>query len=457
MIGETLKHYTIEEKLGQGGMGVVYRARDTRLNRSVAIKVLPPELVGDEERRRRFLQEARAAAAVNHPAIAQIFDIEEEGDRTFIVMEYVDGSTLRQLVERRELDISSAVEIGIQTGEALDKAHEAGIVHRDIKSDNIMVTRDGHAKILDFGLAKLRDPAGVPAAGGSQLETLARTQAGMILGTLAYMSPEQAKGKPADRRSDVFSFGVVLYEAATGSLPFTGESAIETIHAIAYETPKPLTTVRSGLPFSLQRVVDRCLRKKPEERYQKMAEAVGDLRKVKREIESGATGGTPAVDRLRWWIAEQMTRGTLWSVGIGVGVGALVVFLLMGGDIGRLYPVLPIAGVGALLYRRFRNRSHREVRKFVRKASGIEEVQLITFHQGQFTVVVTEPTAKTYLKLNGFLGTANERLFHGEPMTMVVRDDMDEREMKEALTGLGVQFVREGARNRVRRSAGRET
>ncbi|HET9481841.1 MAG TPA: serine/threonine-protein kinase, partial [Candidatus Polarisedimenticolia bacterium] len=202
MIGTTLGNYSIEEMLGRGGMGVVYRARDTRLGRPVALKVLPPELVRDEERRRRFMQEARAAAAVNHPAIAQIYDVEEEGDLTFIVMEFVDGATVRQLVSRSELDLPAAVEVGVQVADALARAHEAGIIHRDIKSDNIMVTKDGHPKILDFGLAKLLDPSGGASdTDRTSMETIARTQAGLIMGTVAYMSPEQARGLPADRRS----------------------------------------------------------------------------------------------------------------------------------------------------------------------------------------------------------------------------------------------------------------
>src|SRR5262245_46288159 len=289
--------------LGKGGMGVVYRALDTKLNRRVAIKVLPPELVKDEDRRRRFLQEARAASAVNHPAIAQIYEIEEEGDVAFIVMEFIDGSTVRELVARKELDLNAAVEVGMQVGDALARAHEAGIVHRDIKSDNVMVTHDGHPKILDFGLAKLLGPSGdISDSQRTQLETMARTQAGMIMGTVAYMSPEQARGLPADRRSDVFSYGVVLYEMVTGRLPFEGASALDTMHAIAFEQTQAVTTLRTDVPWSLQRVIEKCMQKKPDDRYQDLRQAVADLRTVKRQIETGVSGGVPITERLRGWM-----------------------------------------------------------------------------------------------------------------------------------------------------------
>ena len=447
MIGRTLKNYVVEEMLGRGGMGVVYRARDTRLNRPVALKVLPPELVKDEDRRRRFIQEARAASAVNHPAIAQIYEIEEGEDLTYIVMEYVDGSTVRQLVAKGDLDIVSAVEVAVQVGEALARAHEAGIIHRDIKSDNIMVTRDGHPKILDFGLAKLLDVSTTSdEKRASQMETLARTQAGMIVGTLSYMSPEQARGLPADKRSDIFSFGVVLYEMSTGRMPFEGASAIDTIHAIAYEQQAPVTQIRADLPYSLQRVIDRCLRKKPEERYQDMREAVADLRTVKREIETGVTKGMPILERVQWWLSGFTTRGLIWAGAIGAILGAFLVLVLLGGEGNRIAPVVFFVGMGAFLYRRFRNRGHRMMRKFVRKASGLKEVRLVVFNKGEFTVIADNPTAKIYLKLNAFLGTANQRLYHGEPMTMVVRENLGEEEVRRLLGRSGVQYLRDDAK-----------
>ena len=449
MIGQTLKNYVIEEMLGRGGMGVVYRARDTKLGRPVALKVLPPELVRDPERRRRFTLEARAASAVNHPAIAQIYEIVEEGDVTFIVMEYVEGATLRQLIGRKEIDLASAVDVGVQVAEALAKAHGAGIVHRDIKSDNIMVTKDGHPKILDFGLAKLLDPvSGQDDPGRSQAATVAAaTQGGVIMGTVAYMSPEQARGLPADRRSDIFSFGIVLYEMSVGKLPFEGASALDTMHAIAFEPTRPVTVVRPDLPWSLQRVIDRCLQKKPEDRYQDLRETAVDLRKVKREIESGVSGGMPVADRVRWWLSGLSSRGAIWGAVAGAVLATLLLLFFLGGERGPSFGGLVMAaGIGALMFRRFRNRGQREVRRFVKKASDVKEVRLIAFHKGEFTVAADHPTAKTYLRLNALLTSANERLFRGEPMTMVVRENLDEQEIRKILASPGVQFVRDADR-----------
>lgn len=446
MIGRTLKNYIVEETLGKGGMGVVYRARDTKLDRRVALKVLPPGLTRDEDRRRRFIQEARAASAVNHPAIAQIYEIEEEGEITFIVMEYVDGSTLRELVARKEIDLTSAVDVGIQVADALAKAHEAGVVHRDIKSDNIMVTKDGHPKILDFGLAKLLGPAGpVNDSGRSQMATVAAaTQAGVIMGTVAYMSPEQARGLPADKRSDIFSFGIVLYEMAAGKLPFAGASALDTMHAIAFDPMQPVTVVRPGLPYSLQRVIDRCLQKKPEDRYPDLRETAGDLRKVKREVESGVSGGIPIMERIRLQVGDLSTRGALWGVAAGAILAAILIPVILGGDPGDNFKGLLLLVFGiAMIFRWFRNRGQREMRRFVKKAAAFKDVRLIAFGKNEFTVVADRPTAKTYLKLNALLTTANERQFRGEPMTMVVRENLDETETRRILTSPGVQFLRD--------------
>jgi tRNA A-37 threonylcarbamoyl transferase component Bud32 len=451
MIGQSLKNYVIEEMLGKGGMGVVYRARDTRLGRNVALKVLPPELMRNEERRRRFVHEARAAAAVNHPAIAPIYDIEVEGDSTFIVMEFVDGSTVRALVARGELDTTSALEVAIQVGDALARAHEAGIVHRDIKSDNIMVTKDGHPKILDFGLAKLLDLGG-DDDGATRLETMAATQAGVVLGTVSYMSPEQARGLPADRRSDIFSLGVVLYEMLTGKLPFAGQSALDTMHAIAFDPTQPLTSIRTDLPFALQRIVDRCLEKKPENRYQNMHDTVADLRSVRREIESGATtvrsgSGKPLVDRVQWWMRGLTARGQLYAGIIGFALGVFSTALLMGGAL-RPGPWIVFAVLGLLVWRHFRNRTYREMRRFVKKASRLEEVRIVAWENNHLTVVADQPTPRTYLKLNGLLNSLNSGMLRGAPVTLTVHEEMSDEEFRKLLSTSAVQYLREEGKRR---------
>ncbi len=254
MIERTIRHYEVEEPLGKGGMGVVYRAKDTRLGRPVALKLLPAEFTRDPDRKARFIQEARAAAAVNHPAIAQIYDVDEDESGVFIAMELVPGKTVKALIQGRELDLLGALEVGLQVAGGLHKAHEAGIVHRDIKPENVIVTPDGHAKILDFGLAKLMEPQSGSPDEISHMETLAKTQAGMVLGTLRYMSPEQARGQVVDHRSDIFYFGVLLYEMVTGQLPFSGSTPLDTLHAIAFEETRPVSQLRANLPPSLQRV-----------------------------------------------------------------------------------------------------------------------------------------------------------------------------------------------------------
>ncbi len=338
VIGRTIKNYEIEEQLGKGGMGVVYRARDIRLNRPVALKVIAPEQIGDEDRRRRFVQEARAASAINHPAIAHIYEIDEVEGLLYIAMEFVEGSTLRQIAARRELDLSSAVDVAIQVADALASAHEAGIVHRDIKSDNVMVTKDGHPKVLDFGLAKQLGGGSDPAGGASLLQTvtLAHTKAGMIVGTVSYMSPEQARGLPADKRSDIFSFGVVLYEMVAGKLPFEGASALDTMHALAFEPAAPVTTMRADIPWSLQRIIDMCLQKKADDRYQDLREAVTDLKAVKREVDSGVASGTPIAYRLKSWTRDWTRgfskRGLLWGAILGAIFLSAAVLLVWNGS-----------------------------------------------------------------------------------------------------------------------------
>jgi serine/threonine protein kinase/predicted Zn-dependent protease len=270
MIGKTISHYKILEKLGEGGMGVVYKAQDTKLDRIVALKFLPKHLLCDEEAKTRFAHEAKSASALNHPNITTIHEVDEVEGECFICMEYVEGKTIKELVEEKGLSIEEILRIAIQTAEGLSKAHQKGIVHRDIKSDNIMLTRDGLAKIMDFGLAKLKGATKV-------------TKTGTTLGTLQYMSPEQAQGMEVDQRSDIFSFGVVLYEMITGQLPFKGDHEAAIIYSILNETPEPLARYKANVPERLQRIVDKALEKDRSIRYQSAAEVIADLKGLQKE------------------------------------------------------------------------------------------------------------------------------------------------------------------------------
>ena len=262
MIGRTIGHYEIAEKLGEGGMGAVYKARDVRLDRFVALKVLPAEKIADPDRKRRFAQEARSASALNHPNIVTIYDIGSADGVDFIAMEYVAGRTLAELIDRRGMPLAEVLKYAVQIGDALSTAHAAGLVHRDLKPANVMVTGRGLVKVLDFGLAKLTEPA--PVDESAVTETARpQTELGVIVGTVAYMSPEQAEGKKVDARSDIFSFGTVLYEMVTGRRPFVGDTGPSTMAAILAKEPAPPSSVVGELPFELERAILRCLRKEP--------------------------------------------------------------------------------------------------------------------------------------------------------------------------------------------------
>src|SRR5450631_1239143 len=264
--GTRLGAYEVLAPLGAGGMGEVYRGRDTRLGREVALKVLPEALAQDRERLSRFEQEARAASALNHPNIVTIHEIGREGDAAFIAMELVDGKTLRELEGPRPLSVRWILNVAAQVAEGLAKAHAAGIVHRDLKPENVMVSKDGFVKILDFGLAKLVEPE---SGGVSEMPTVAETQteAGTVMGTVAYMSPEQASGQPVDFRSDQFSLGSMLYEMTTGRKAFLRNTAVETMSAIIRDEPESVAKLRPELPLQVRWMLERCLAKDREERY----------------------------------------------------------------------------------------------------------------------------------------------------------------------------------------------
>jgi len=324
MTGGSLLHYRIESQLGQGGMGVVYRALDTKLNRPVAIKVLPREAVADPARKARFVREARAASALNHPNIIIIHDIDAAEGVDFIVMEYVPGKSLDRVIPRRGLPLGEALQYTIEIADALAAAHAAGIVHRDLKPANIMVTDKGHVKVLDFGLAKLVEP-GEGDQSAATKTAQPQTEVGAIVGTAAYMSPEQAEGKPVDARSDIFSFGVVLYEMVTGRRPFQGETSMATLTAILHTEPPPASEAAEGVPRELERVITSCLRKDRNRRLQHMDDIKIVLEELKADAESGKLAA-PAGELLR---ARPRRLGWLMAAGavlVAAGAGAVVWF-----------------------------------------------------------------------------------------------------------------------------------
>lgn len=313
MLGQTISHYSILEKLGAGGMGVVYKARDLRLDRFVAIKVLPSEHIADPERKRRFIFEARAASALNHPNIITVHDVASEEGLDYIVMEFVIGKSLDQRIARKGLKLSEVLKYGSQIADALSAAHAAGIVHRDLKPGNIMVTESGLVKVLDFGLAKV-------AASGPMAATLTtkQTEEGAIVGTIAYMSPEQAEGKPVDVRSDIFSFGSVLYEMITGRQAFHGETKLSTLSSILGKDPLPPSTVAPQTPPELEKIVLRCLRKDPERRLQHMGDIKLALTELKEDSESGKlVPGSSTV------ALQRRAPGKRWAA-IALAAGALI-------------------------------------------------------------------------------------------------------------------------------------
>jgi len=272
MIGKTISHYKILEKLGGGGMGIVYKATDTKLDRTVALKFLPQHMLADKEAEQRFISEAKAASSFDHPNICTIHEIgKTDDDQLFIVMAYYQGETLKKKIERGPFKIEEAIDIVSQVAEGLMRAHKKGIVHRDIKPANTFITNDGTVKILDFGLAKTSSEQSI-------------TKFGMTVGTVSYMSPEQTKGEEVDHRTDIWSLGIILYEMVTGKSPFKGEYDQAIMYSILNENPQPITGLRTGVPMELERIVNKALIKNQEERYQNIADILVDLKNIKKGI-----------------------------------------------------------------------------------------------------------------------------------------------------------------------------
>jgi serine/threonine protein kinase len=448
MIDRTIKHYKVNELLGRGGMGVVYRAQDTKLNRPVALKMIKADLTADPDKLNRFIQEARAAAAITHPAIAQVYDIDTVDGTTFIVMEFIEGQTIGSLIAKKELDLLGSVEIAVQVAEGLAKAHKSKIIHRDIKSDNIMVTRDGHAKLLDFGLAKLLEPSADEAKTLTLLENAPTktmpqtTAAGKIMGTTSYMSPEQARGQTLSYPSDIFSLGIVLYEMVTGELPFKGDSPLDTMHAIAFEEARPVTVIRKNLPPELHRIIARCLRKQPEDRYHDAGEMATDLKRLKTDIESGVRRPfslDQKLDELKYWLTTSLPVG---PQGILIVAAILVVAaILIFTDI-QWANLLWLGILGLLLFRYIKNRKKRLLKRFVSKVSKIKAVRAVRIKEDSITMVVDKAQASQYIRINSMVDEINKKLFIGRHVELAIRDDIPEEEFQTMLRETGIAFVR---------------
>ena len=385
MIGETISHYRILGKLGGGGMGVVYEAEDTRLGRHVALKFIPDNLVGDKKSLDRFEREARAASQLNHPNICIIHGIEDNNGHPFIVMEKLEGQSLKQMIHGKPVDMDLVLDIGVQVAEALTASHAKGVIHRDIKPANIFLTTTGQAKVLDFGLAKLTAEAKLATATDTGIEE-SLTAVGVIPGTAVYMAPEQARSEALDARSDLFSFGVVLYEMATGKKPFSGTNIVTTLDAVLHQKPTPPRSLNPAIPSELENIIGRAMEKDKAKRYQNAAEMKADLQHLRRESESGLTRTAAArvVKPLR--VATQtFSSGSRLQTYLLVGISAVLLTVL--GAVGawwlkhRKAPVAVVAAKNTVAVLPLQNMTGDPNLDYLRFALADEVASVLTYNR----------------------------------------------------------------------------